>query len=138
MGFLRQLMRLLVFLTGFLRTDARPGKWTRLVLSLVLFVVLIGAYLGGAYHRHRENPQDKIMPLPSKMVEGVKNVAFKEDRKGDLRLWVDTWASTKRFGIAIAIGVDATGCSYSSAILPKPNTDTEYQPRYRTPIRIPS
>jgi NitT/TauT family transport system permease protein len=88
---------------GFLRTDARPGKWTQLVLSLVLFVVLIGAYLGGAYHRHRKNPQDRIMPLPSKMVEGVKNVAFKEDRKGDLRLWVDTWASSKRFGIAIAI-----------------------------------
>ena len=88
---------------NFLRTDARPGKWTQLVLSMVLFCVLIGAYLGGAYHRHHENPQDKIMPLPSKMVEGFKNVASEGDRKGDLRLWVDTWASTRRFAVAIAI-----------------------------------
>ena len=92
MGFVRRLMDLLrhhagrlVFLMGFLRTDARPGKWTQLVLSTVLFCVLIGAYLGGAYYRHHKNPQDKIMPLPSKMVEGIKNVAFVEDRKGDLR-----------------------------------------------------
>lgn len=88
---------------SFLRTDASPGKWTRLVLSMLLFCVLFGAYLGGAAVRHRKNPQDKIMPWPSKMVEGVKNVAFEEDRKGDLRLWIDTWASARRFVIAIAI-----------------------------------
>ncbi len=85
------------------RTDAVIGPRTKVVLGLSLFVLLIWFYLTGAYSRHRENPDDKIMPLPSQMVDGFQRTALERDRNGDLRLWVDTWASTKRFFLGIAL-----------------------------------
>jgi NitT/TauT family transport system permease protein len=37
------------------------------------------------------------------MLDGVKRSAFERDRNGDFRLWVDTAASARRFGIAIGM-----------------------------------
>jgi NitT/TauT family transport system permease protein len=73
------------------------------VLSILLFVLLIAAYLVGSHYRHLENPQDKVMPTVSELLDGLKRSAFVPDRNGDLRLWVDTFASARRFGIAIGI-----------------------------------
>ena len=87
----------------FLRTDAKIGWKTRLALSSVLFVALLGVYVYGAHERHAENPDDKVMPTLSQMVDGIKRVALERDRDGEIRLWVDTWASARRFGIALAI-----------------------------------
>jgi NitT/TauT family transport system permease protein len=85
------------------RTDSKIGWLPYVVLSSILFVALFGLYLWGSYRRHVENPQDKLMPSISQLVNGVNNVAFEKDREGKLRLWIDTWASMKRFGIALAI-----------------------------------
>ncbi len=43
------------------------------------------------------------MPTPSQMLDGVKRSAFERDRNGDLRLWLDTFASACRFGIALGV-----------------------------------
>src|SRR2546427_4918628 len=37
------------------------------------------------------------------MRDGVKRSALEPDRNGDLRLWIDTLASARRFGIAIGV-----------------------------------
>lgn len=85
------------------RTDSKIPWLPYVVLSSILFVVLFGLYFWGSYRRHVENPQDKLMPSIRQLVNGVNNVAFEKDREGNLRLWIDTWASMKRFGIALAI-----------------------------------
>ncbi len=88
---------------AFLRTDAQPSVAAQGVLSILFFVLLIAAYLAGSYYRHLENPQDNVMPTASQMVDGMKRSAFERDRDGELRLWVDTLASARRFGIALGV-----------------------------------
>ena len=88
---------------SFFRTDAQPSVAATWVLSILFFVLLIAAYLAGSYYRHQENPQDKVMPTVSEMLDGMKRSAFEPDRNGDLRLWIDTFASARRFGIAIGV-----------------------------------
>ena len=88
---------------SFFRTDAQPSIAATWVLSIAFFVLLIAAYLAGSYYRHLENPQDKVMPKVSEMLDGLKRSAFEPDRNGDLRLWIDTFASARRFGIAIGV-----------------------------------
>jgi NitT/TauT family transport system permease protein len=85
------------------RTDSKISWLPHVVLSSILFVALFAAYFWGSYRRHVENPQDKLMPSISQLMNGVNNVAFEKDREGKLRLWIDTWASMKRFGVALAI-----------------------------------
>jgi hypothetical protein len=61
------------------------------------------SYLTGSYYRHLENPQDNVMPTVSQMLDGVQRSAFERDRNGDLRLWLDTFASACRFGMALGV-----------------------------------
>ncbi len=72
------------------------------MLSALPFVVLLGLYLGTSYVRHVKNPDDKIVPTLGKMVEGAKR-SMTPDSSGKVQLLMDTWASTRRFGIALAI-----------------------------------
>ncbi len=87
----------------FFRTDAQPGWAARWALASAFYALLIGAYLVTSHARHVSNPQDPIMPSLQQMADGFRRVALEADRDGEMRLWVDTWASTKRFGIALAI-----------------------------------
>jgi len=82
---------------------ARPGRTIRTILPLLLFTLGIGAYLVTAHLRHRENPQDKVVPTFSEMADGVKRAAFEADRDGERRLLVDTVASGRRFLISLAL-----------------------------------
>ena len=49
------------------------------------------------------NPKDKLVPTLTSLKDGFKRSAFEKDGKGDYRLWKDTFASTKRFLIGVAI-----------------------------------
>src|SRR5207253_3994411 len=92
-----------VVVKHFFRTDAQPSATARFLLSILLFVLLIASYLAGSHYRHLENPQDNVMPTLSQMLDGVKRSAFERDRNGDLRLWIDTFASVCRFGMALGV-----------------------------------
>jgi NitT/TauT family transport system permease protein len=93
------------------RTDTRLPAWFSIVLSLLPFVLVIALYLSTAYHLRDLEAQDlqeatassKLMPLPDQMWDGFKRCAIEQDKNGDLRLWLDTWASLKRFGIGMLI-----------------------------------
>ncbi|MFN7973352.1 MAG: ABC transporter permease [Acidobacteriota bacterium] len=65
------------------------------------FAILVVLYLHGSAVRHRDNPQDRVMPTLADMGRGIVDVAFHPDRNGDYRLWKDTAASLKRVGIGI-------------------------------------
>ncbi|MCP4217501.1 MAG: ABC transporter permease subunit, partial [bacterium] len=81
---------------------ARPKRVTAFALSIILFVLCIIAFAAIGYVRHKENPKDKVVPTFSQMADGFNRTAFKEDRKGEYRLWVDTIASGRRFLISLA------------------------------------
>lgn len=71
---------------------------------MVPFVVIFGLYMWSSHVRHQENPDDKIMPTLSQLVDGFSRSAFKEDRNGDLQLWKDTYVSLRRFFFGVLLG----------------------------------
>ena len=83
-----------------LRIDSKLDKRAVALLSAVAFVVLIAAYVAISSVRHAENPDDKLVPTLTEMADGFYRTAFVPDRKHELRLYVDTVASTKRFFIS--------------------------------------
>ncbi len=85
------------------RVNAQPGRTAKIVLPLVPFIICIIAYIITAQIRHQENPKDKLVPTGKQLVDGFRRTAFEADRKGELRLWVDTLATIRRFAISLAI-----------------------------------
>jgi len=86
---------------------ARPGAAWRWALAALPFVLVLGLYLLAADARHRENPNDKILPTLSQMGAAVKRMAFTEDRRtGEYVMFKDTGVSLKRLltGVALAAG----------------------------------
>lgn len=87
----------------FFRIDAKPSGAAGFLLSMLLFLIVIGIYGYASHQRHLAEPGDKILPIASKLWEGIKSVAWEKDREDEVRLWVDTWASGKRLFSAYAI-----------------------------------
>jgi NitT/TauT family transport system permease protein len=105
----------------FFRTDAHPTGFETLLLSSLLFGLLIAAYVVGSHFRALDNPQDKVMPSVTKLIAGVKLVALEKDRDGEIRLWVDTAASARRFAIAIAIVFSSIFLGVTMGVFPYVN-----------------
>lgn len=97
--------------------NAEPGRVSTLVLSWFLFAAGIGFYFYTSAARHKENPDDRVVPTISQLGEGLHDAAFgtQEDAAGrglaarffDSMLWTDTVASAKRFGWAMLLLVPA-------------------------------
>lgn len=84
---------------------AKPSKAFRFFLASILFVLVLGIYLTASHIRHRDNPQDKILPTLTQMGNAVYRMAFIEDeRTGEYLMLTDTLSSLKRIitGIAAA------------------------------------
>ncbi len=60
----------------FFDINAKPGKKISLILSIILFVLGVMLYGHSANVRHKENPNDKIIPTPSQMYESFKKAIF--------------------------------------------------------------
>ena len=87
-----------------------PGRGSRLVLTLVPFILIALIYVVGSAERRAANPEDKLLPPVSEMAATVQRLAFEPDRRsGEIVLWADTGASLRRLalglGIATAIGL---------------------------------
>jgi NitT/TauT family transport system permease protein len=87
---------------GLFNIHARPKRVVSFLLSMLLFVICIILYAITAQVRHRENPDDKVVPTFSEMADGFKRSAFEKDRDDEYRLLVDTIASVRRFLISLA------------------------------------
>lgn len=88
---------------GFFSMNSRPSWTASMILSVLLFVIAISAYQYTAYQRHRENPDDKVVPTIGKLVDKFGEVAFEKDRKEQYTLWVDMKASAFRFFSSLAL-----------------------------------
>jgi NitT/TauT family transport system permease protein len=106
---------------GILSVHARPGRSATVVLSWFLFAAGITLYIFTATARHRENPEERVMPTLAQMAQGMYNAAMQpaeddaqssEDATQDpsvarrflnSMLWKDTVATGRRFLYSMAL-----------------------------------
>jgi NitT/TauT family transport system permease protein len=81
-----------------------PRRGGRLLLALIPFALIALVYVVGSAERRAANPDDKLLPPVSEMVESIGRLAFEEDRRsGEIVLWADTAASMQRLLMGLAI-----------------------------------
>jgi len=107
--------------TAILSVHARPGRSATLILSWFLFASGIALYIYTATARHRENPEERVMPTLAQMAQGMYTAAMQpaeddatasEDstespsavhRFLHSMLWKDTVATGRRFVYSMAL-----------------------------------
>jgi NitT/TauT family transport system permease protein len=101
--------------------NQHPGRGARLALGALPFIALVGIYVVASNLRLAENPDDKLLPALGTIAETIHGYAFEEDRRsGQLLFWVDTWASLRRLGIALAISATgALALAISIGVVPR-------------------
>jgi NitT/TauT family transport system permease protein len=77
---------------------------TRVTLSFVAVLVVIGLYSILSYRQHQINPTDTTIPNASQFAEGIKKI-FTRDAGGHIWFWEDIKASGSRFLMGLAAGV---------------------------------
>ena len=85
-----------------------PPRGGRILLAMLPFLLIAIVYVIGSAERRAANPDDKLLPPFSEMVETSKRLAAEPDRRsGEYVLWVDTAASLQRLvlGLGIAAGL---------------------------------
>ena len=86
--------------------NKKPSRSTRLVLSLLPFVIILVIYTFASDARLLENPSDKLLPSWSSFADAIQRMAFEPSRRtGEYLLWVDTLASLQR--LLLGVGISA-------------------------------
>ncbi|WP_029569655.1 ABC transporter permease [Pantoea ananatis] len=81
-----------------------PRQGMRLTLMLLPFVLIIATWFIGSAVRLEANPQDKLLPGLSQMIEAIDRMAFTPDkRSGEYLLWADTFISLSRLLMGLAL-----------------------------------
>src|SRR5260370_34896428 len=104
---------------NFFHIHSHPGRAAGLVLSWFLFAAGIVSYFYVAQARHRDNPDDRVMPTVTQMVRAFQDAALKPAEEEEVRegaesqplitgsrasvLWKDTMATSRRFLVSIAL-----------------------------------
>jgi NitT/TauT family transport system permease protein len=102
-----------------LSISARPNRITGWVLSWFLFAAGICLYFYTAQRRHKENPDDRVVPTIAQLGAGIYQAAMNPDadeepsadaagqsaieRFRNGMLWKDTVASSRRFLFGLAL-----------------------------------
>ena len=106
---------------GFLLIHATPGRAGAKCLSWVLFVTGVALYFYVSHGRHRDNPEDRVMPTIAQMARGMYNAALQpaEDQEAQApggtlvqrflgsMLWEDTKATSRRFIFSMLLLIPA-------------------------------
>jgi len=84
--------------------NIKPSRPLAVFLALLPFALVFAAYAIGSDIRLTANPQDKLLPAPSKIWDTAVRLTTEGDRRsGRILFWHDTWASLKRLGLGIGI-----------------------------------
>ena len=114
------------------RIDAQPARVPSWVLSWFLFAAGIIAYFYAAEQRHRENPDERVMPTVTQMVRAFQEAAAKPAETTDTQeapqtliqrvrgsmLATDTIATARRFLISVALLFPAVLLGLHMAMFP--------------------
>ena len=63
--------------------EAKPSKLTWAMLSWVLFALGIGLYFQESIKRHRENPEDRVVPTLAQLAQGIHNAFLNPAEEDD-------------------------------------------------------
>ncbi|MFH1210544.1 MAG: ABC transporter permease subunit [archaeon] len=90
----------------FFGVHANPTRGLSVFLRSFLFIILVVTYLVASNLRHVENPADKLMPPPSKMVESMIEMTSTKDITTDgYVFWDDTYSSLRRLLLGLALSM---------------------------------
>jgi NitT/TauT family transport system permease protein len=118
---------------SFLRIHAQPGRRVSWILSWLLFASGITAYFYIAIERHRDNPDDRVMPTISQIFQGFHDAALKPAEEDEApaeaprtlwgriyssMLWKDSTATGRRFLISVALLFPAVMIGLHMAMFP--------------------
>jgi NitT/TauT family transport system permease protein len=117
---------------GFLLIHAKPGRTWTAVLSWTLFTAGIAAYLYVSQARHRDNPEDRVMPTIAQMARGMYDAALKPAEEDEQQaetvsfpqkflgsmLWKDTKATARRFFYSMALLIPAVVLGLHMGLFP--------------------
>jgi NitT/TauT family transport system permease protein len=117
-----------------LRINAQPGRTAAWTLSWFLFAAGVAMYFYAAQQRHRENPDDRVMPTITQMARAFSDAALKPAEEEEAQigsssqslvarfrasmLWKDTKASGSRFLISVALLFPAVLLGLHMAMFP--------------------
>jgi len=88
----------------FFGIHARPGKGLGIILAILPFLLLLAVYMLASDIRHKENPNDKLLPKISQMSDAVQRMAFTKDaRTGKYLMLQDTVSSLRRLLIGVSL-----------------------------------
>lgn len=82
------------FFQRFFSIRANPSREAGLILTLLPFVLVLGAYFTGAHLRHQVNPRDKIMPTLPEMATSMKEAVLELDAKEQMPVDLPEWKQT--------------------------------------------
>jgi NitT/TauT family transport system permease protein len=100
----------------------RPNRLLMQALSSLLFVICIGLYVSTSVARHRDNPEDRIVPSGQQLAAGIRSSVLEPAEEDDYipppnpstwelvhhsMIWTDTAASGKRFLISFGLLIPA-------------------------------
>ncbi len=112
--------------------QGRPRRlWTQ-SLSWMLFLVGILLYSQFSVARHKENPEDRVIPSGAQLVQGVKSAVLQQPEEDDPldatattwqrvshgMLWRDTVSSSRRFFISLLLLIPAILLGLHMAVFP--------------------
>ena len=117
---------------GFELVHARPNRTTSWMLSWILFSVGLGLYFYASEKRHRDNPEDRVMPTVTQMVHGITNATSNPAEDDDAlpdnaplgqrffasMLWKDTLATSRRFIVSILLLIPAVVLGLHMGLFP--------------------
>ena len=82
----------------FFGMHANPPTWLSISAGALPFVIMVACYLWFSAARNRDNPDEKLMPTPTKIYHTFKGLVTTQDVKtGKYIFWDDTRISLKRF-----------------------------------------
>jgi NitT/TauT family transport system permease protein len=83
---------------------AAPSFRFTVLLASIPYILALITYLVAADIRHKDNPNDKLIPTVSQIVSAVDRMAFTEDKRtGNYLMLNDTVSSLKRLGTGVVI-----------------------------------
>lgn len=111
---------------------AKPGRTLALTLSWTLFVAGLAAYFFVSAARHRDNPEDRVMPTIAQMARGMLDAALhpaeeeeaQPERTSLVRrflgsmLWKDTVATSRRFFFNMVLLIPAVILGLQMGLFP--------------------
>jgi len=102
--------------------QTRPNRLLSQAFSCLLFVICIGLYMHTSVVRHRENPEDRVVPNATQLIAGLKTSVLEPAEEDDYipsetastwerlhhsMIWKDTASSGRRFCISLLLLIPA-------------------------------